>query len=129
RQGISAAGFTIFPGAPDTALGRIAELAGAAGLDLSASLQTAHTRLEKMKEFEVDPGSATFSAEFGRDLEYYTGHVFQIEVPGQGRAGQIAGGGRYDELLKSLGAPRDVPAAGSAVHTERLLAAAQGGVS
>ena len=115
--------------APGAAFERIAKLTGAGGLDLSAPLQGAHTRLEKLKEFGVDTDSATFSAEFGRDLEYYTGHVFQIEMPGRGRAGQIAGGGRYDDLLKSLGAPREVPAAGSAIHTERLLAAVRGGVA
>jgi len=113
--------------APAAALERIAQLTRAGGPDLSTVLQDAHTRLEKLAETGVDLEDATFSAEFGRDLEYYTSHVFQIEMPGQGRAGQIAGGGRYDDLLKSLGAPHEVPAAGSAIHTERLLAAVQGG--
>jgi ATP phosphoribosyltransferase regulatory subunit len=36
---------------------------------------------------------------------------------------QIAGGGRYDHLLKTLGAERDVPAVGCAIRTERVLAA------
>ena len=40
-------------------------------------------------------------------------------------ASQIAGGGRYDGLLANIGAPRDVPAIGSAIHTERLLAAVE----
>jgi len=34
-----------------------------------------------------------------------------------------AGGGRYDQLLKMLGAPRDVPAVGCAIRSERVLAA------
>jgi ATP phosphoribosyltransferase regulatory subunit len=50
--------------------------------------------------------------------------VFQIESPGFNDA--IAGGGRYDGLLADLGAPREVPAIGSAIHTERLLAAVRG---
>jgi ATP phosphoribosyltransferase regulatory subunit len=116
-------------GPPLASLERINDLTSAAGLDLSAALGVAHTRLERLSEFEVDVTNATFSAEFGRDLEYYTGHVFQIEIPGPGRSGQIAGGGRYDDLLKSLGAPKEIPAVGSAIHTERLLAAVRGGAS
>ncbi len=69
---------------------------------------------------------ASFATEFGRDLEYYSGLVFQIEA-GQGdRASPIAGGGRYDGLLRSLGASAEVPAVGAAIHTERLLAAIGG---
>lgn len=116
-------------GPPLAALERIAELTGTAGLDLDAALQAAHTRFDQFKEFDLDLSDAGFDAEFGRDLEYYTGHVFQIEIPGQGRSGQIAGGGRYDDLLKSLGAPREIPAVGSAIHTERLLAAVWGEAS
>ncbi|GBE42282.1 histidine--tRNA ligase [bacterium BMS3Bbin10] len=116
-------------GPPLESLARIADLTGAAGLDLGTPLGIAHTRLDRLGEFEVDMANVTFSAEFGRDLEYYTGHVFQIEIPGPGRAGQIAGGGRYDDLLKSLGAPKEIPAVGSAIHTERLLSAVQGGAS
>ncbi|MHA1165977.1 MAG: ATP phosphoribosyltransferase regulatory subunit [Alphaproteobacteria bacterium] len=116
-------------GQPLASLGRIADLTGAAGLDLGPALQAAHTRFDRFKEFDLDPGNAAFDAEFGRDLEYYTGHVFQIEIPGKDRSGQIAGGGRYDDLLKSLGAPKEIPAVGSAIHTERLLAAVRGGAS
>ena len=71
----------------------------------------------------VDLAAATFSTEFGRKLEYYSGFVFQIEAPGMGETEPVAGGGRYDNLLTALGAPCAVPAVGSAIHTERLLAA------
>ena len=50
--------------------------------------------------------------------------MFQIESAGMTDA--IAGGGRYDGLLTHLGAKREVPAIGSAIHTERLLAAVRG---
>jgi ATP phosphoribosyltransferase regulatory subunit len=116
-------------GSPADSLTRIAELTGEAGLDLGVALQAAHTRLDRFAEFNLDLGNVVFNAEFGRDLEYYTGHVFQIEIPGRGRSGQIAGGGRYDDLLQSLGAPAPTPAVGSAIHTERLLSAVQGGAS
>jgi ATP phosphoribosyltransferase regulatory subunit len=66
-----------------------------------------------------------FAADFGRQIEYYTGFVFQIEIPGAGIAGQIAGGGRYDAMLRAIsGGAVDMPAVGAAIHTERPLAAA-----
>lgn len=114
-------------GPPRAALARIDDLASAAGIDMSDALDTARRRLDRFAQEGIDLTTCEFSAEFGRDLEYYSGLVFQIEVPDLGRAGYIAGGGRYDTLLRSLGAPQDVPAVGSAIHTERLLAAVSGG--
>ena len=61
-------------------------------------------------------------AVFGRNLEYYTGFVFEVIAAQLGVASPIAGGGRYDELLARVGAPIGVPAIGSCIHSERLLA-------
>jgi ATP phosphoribosyltransferase regulatory subunit len=36
---------------------------------------------------------------------------------------QVAGGGRYDNLLRDLGARERIPAVGAAIHTERVKAA------
>jgi len=120
-------GYLSVSGPPRAALARIEDLANAAGLDMGLAIDSYRRRLDCLKGAGVDLGTLEFSAEFGRDLEYYSGFVFQVELPGMGRAGQIAGGGRYDTLLEGLGAPQAVPAAGSAIHTERLLAAVQGG--
>jgi ATP phosphoribosyltransferase regulatory subunit len=114
-------------GPPAQSLETIADLTSKTGLDLTTALDAAGRRFEKFEGVGLDRSAFEFSAEFGRDLEYYTGHVFQIELPRRGRAGQIAGGGRYDDLLQGLGAPRPTPAVGSAIHTERLLAAVGGG--
>jgi ATP phosphoribosyltransferase regulatory subunit len=83
-------------------------------------------RFDRLGKSGIDLKRATFATEFGCSLEYYSGLVFQIEVGPERDASQIAGGGRYEGLLAKLGAPRDVPAIGSAIHTERLLAAVQG---
>ena len=69
----------------------------------------------------MDTRQATFAAEFGRNLEYYTGFVFEIIAPELGPDSPVAGGGRYDSLLADVGAPARVPAVGSSIHTERLL--------
>jgi ATP phosphoribosyltransferase regulatory subunit len=52
-----------------------------------------------------------------RGLDYYTGAVFKIYVPGLGF--EIGGGGRYDNLLKNFGS--DFPAVGFSFSLERLV--------
>jgi ATP phosphoribosyltransferase regulatory subunit len=107
---------------PNEAIDRIAMIAKGAGLDLGAALDDATRRFAQLEQAGIDLDRAVFATEYGRNLEYYSGLVFQIEAHGSDEA--IGGGGRYDGLLASLGAPREVPAIGSAIHTERLLAAA-----
>jgi ATP phosphoribosyltransferase regulatory subunit len=73
-------------------------------------------RLEEMEELGLNPRRFRFEASFGRSLEYYTGFVFQIEAD----HAQLAGGGRYDELLSDMGSPTPIPAVGCAIHIDRL---------
>ncbi len=80
-----------------------------------------------LSESGIDIGAVDFSAEFGRSVGYYTGFVFEVLVEALGPSSPVGGGGRYDGLLKAVGAPRNVPAVGGAVHTERLLAVVRGG--
>ena len=54
-----------------------------------------------------------FSTNFGRELEYYTGMVFNIK--NQSNTNLIQGG-RYDNLLSNLGANRKIPAVGAAIN-------------
>jgi ATP phosphoribosyltransferase regulatory subunit len=110
-------------GAPEAAARDIARLTGEARINLGEALDRYARRLQCFHNARIGPHHATFAADFGRQFEYYSGVVFQIELPGQGVAGQIAGGGRYDGLLASIGGPADTPAVGFSIHTERLLAA------
>jgi ATP phosphoribosyltransferase regulatory subunit len=57
-----------------------------------------------------------FIANFGRDVEYYTGIVFEVFSGNK----EIARGGRYDDLLKSLGAKKNIPAVGAAINLKNL---------
>ena len=57
-----------------------------------------------------------FITNFGRDIEYYTGVVFEIFAGKK----EIARGGRYDDLLKSLGAKKDIPAVGAAINLKNI---------
>jgi ATP phosphoribosyltransferase regulatory subunit len=52
-----------------------------------------------------------------RGLDYYTGTIFRIYVPGLGF--EIGGGGRYDNLLKNFGC--DLPSVGFSFSLERLM--------
>jgi ATP phosphoribosyltransferase regulatory subunit len=79
-------------------------------------------RLHEMEELGLNPRRFQFSATFGRELEYYTGFTFQIDVDTAAGAIAVAGGGRYDNLLSDMGAPQNVPAVGCAIHTDRLKA-------
>ena len=57
-------------------------------------------------------------------IDYYTGVSFEIHVPELGPRKVIASGGRYDNLVESLGAPHQIPAVGGAIALERLREAA-----
>jgi ATP phosphoribosyltransferase regulatory subunit len=92
------------------------------GAQYSAACAAYEKRLELFEDAGLNPRRFKFSANFGRELEYYTGFVFKIEVETALGTNDIAGGGRYDELLSDLGAAHKVPAIGCAIHTERLQA-------
>jgi histidyl-tRNA synthetase len=54
-----------------------------------------------------------------RGLDYYTRTAFEIQTSLLGAQSAIAGGGRYDCLVKALGGP-DIPAIGFAIGVDRL---------
>jgi ATP phosphoribosyltransferase regulatory subunit len=91
-----------------------------------AALDQFSLRMRELKRRRINLESAVFSAIFGRNLEYYTGFVFEIEADIAETTIQVAGGGRYDSLLADIGSPVAIPAVGCAIHTERLLAAVRG---
>ncbi len=60
---------------------------------------------------------------FNQKLAYYTGFSFEIRATALGTDNIIATGGRYDDLLHSLGADASIPAVGGAIMLERLAEA------
>ena len=93
------------------------------GKAYDAAVMAYQLRLAALEAQGLNPRNFQFSASFGRELEYYTGFVFQIDIVKGGQHFAVAGGGRYDDLLIDLGAPQQIPAVGCAIHTERLQAA------
>jgi len=54
-----------------------------------------------------------------RGLDYYTRTAFEIQTGALGAKSAVAGGGRYDGLVESLGGPH-IPAIGFAIGFDRL---------
>jgi ATP phosphoribosyltransferase regulatory subunit len=93
------------------------------GAAYAKALEQFRGRIDAMRVLGLDPVDFSFAATFGRNLEYYTGFVFQIEAGGPQGALPVAGGGRYDDLLSDIGSPVPVSAVGCAIGTENLLLA------
>jgi ATP phosphoribosyltransferase regulatory subunit len=117
-------------GTAEQALAEIRALTRDAGVALDAPLAAMQARLTALQSLGVASEKIRFAARFGRNMEYYTGFVFELWARDKEGPVQLAGGGRYDTLLEMLGADHAVTAIGCAIRTERVLAARrqQGGV-
>jgi ATP phosphoribosyltransferase regulatory subunit len=102
---------------------QIRALLKAAGIRLDAPLAAMDARLTAITALGLDPARVRFTAHFGRNMEYYTGFVFELWSRDAEGPVQVAGGGRYDTLMESLGAKTSVSAIGVALRTERMLVA------
>jgi len=72
--------------------------------------------LKFIQNLKVLNENINFISNFGRDIEYYTGLVFEVFAGNK----EIARGGRYDDLLKSLGAKKKIPAVGAAINLKNI---------
>ena len=73
--------------------------------------------LSTIKNLSKINSKTIFSTNFGRDIEYYPGIVFEIYNSSKK---EIARGGRYDGLLKSLGSKKNISAVGAAINLNNL---------
>lgn len=105
-------------GAPREALGRIKALASTHGISIDTALKEAEARMDQIEK-AAGKIPVAFATEFGRSFEYYTGFVFEL-TDGES---QIAGGGRYDDLLMRLGNSKRIPAVGAMIRNDRLKSA------
>ncbi len=65
---------------------------------------------------KVSKLNVVFSTSFGRQLEYYTGMVFKIDIKSKNSLKNIINGGRYDGLISDLGSKKQTPAVGAALN-------------
>ncbi|MBI1330224.1 MAG: hypothetical protein GC166_10035 [Alphaproteobacteria bacterium] len=105
------------------ALAQLKTLTKDAGVKLDAALGSMQARLDTLADLGIADDRVSFVAHFGRNMEYYSGFVFEIWSRDAEGPVQIAGGGRYDTLLESLGAEGSMPAIGCAIRSERVMGA------
>ncbi len=65
------------------------------------------------------PENIKFNPTIVRGLDYYTGLIFETTIP-ETSFGSVASGGRYDNLIQSLGGP-NTPAVGVGIGFDRLI--------
>jgi len=82
--------------------------------DCSTHFRTVQDALRRLElPFEID-------SRLVRGLDYYTRTTFEVQTFSQGAQNAVAGGGRYDGLIRLLGGP-DLPATGFAIGFDRLV--------
>ena len=81
---------------------------------------TCHDHFETVKAALENLGTPfTIDKRLVRGLDYYTRTTFEMQTGSLGAQSAVAGGGRYDGLVKALGGPR-IPATGFAIGFDRL---------
>ncbi len=86
-------------------------------LQALADLRAIMARLERLCPEAA--GHVEFDLGLYRSFDYYTGMLFEIYLPEMGYT--IAGGGRYDTMMRSYGS--DCPATGFALGVDRIVLA------
>ena len=114
--------FLAVEGHPDDAAERLKALAQEFGLDIAKALCSFEERVGFLAARGLPLADLSYSASFVRDLDYYTGFVFEA---GTGRGPPLVVGGRYDGLAAKLGAAEATPAIGAAIWLDRLPEAAR----
>jgi ATP phosphoribosyltransferase regulatory subunit len=109
-------------GDPDNVANALRDFAADTGIDMSEVLDAFEARTGFMAARGLDIGKIVASPGFARSLDYYTGMVFELTDPARPDVRPLVGGGRYDRLLRRLGAPDDIAAVGFSVWIERVQA-------
>ncbi|WP_243372975.1 ATP phosphoribosyltransferase regulatory subunit [Microvirga solisilvae] len=108
-------------GDPDQAADAVRLLARDAGLDLNAAVGLFEERTGFMAARGLDVSAFSFAATFARNIDYYTGFIFEVQDPRRSDGKPIVGGGRYDRLLEHLGADSPIPAVGCSFWLDRIV--------
>ena len=108
-------------GDPDSAASIIRALGRDAGLDIGAALDAFEERTGFMATLGLDVSTFDFAADFARNLDYYTGVIFEIRDARLPDGQLVVGGGRYDRLLQHLGAAGAIPAVGCSFWLDRIV--------
>lgn len=73
--------------------------------------------IRTLVEYEIPHENVMIQPDLARAWDYYTGMVFELRIEDS----PVAGGGRYDELMRIIGGSLDIPAVGFAFYIDNLL--------
>jgi ATP phosphoribosyltransferase regulatory subunit len=116
--------FLAVEGRPAAALDAAAALAREAGADLDGLWADWAERLGVLSDAGVPDAVMTLSTGFGRAFGYYDGLLFEVWSQALGADDAVAAGGRYDSLLRRMGAPNTASAVGCMVRPARAWSGA-----
>ncbi|OGL58021.1 histidine--tRNA ligase, partial [Candidatus Shapirobacteria bacterium RIFOXYD1_FULL_38_32] len=71
-----------------------------------------------LKNYGIPDSAFQFDPTMVRGLDYYTDTIFETYVE-EPKIGSVTGGGRYNNLVKTLGGP-DIPAVGTTIGLDRI---------
>lgn len=80
--------------------------------------------LKKISKINKEIGkkySINFKTNFGRNTDYYSGLVFLAFIKKKTKIIELARGGEYNGLLRTLGYSKDIPAIGGAINLNELI--------
>ncbi|MDX2138410.1 MAG: ATP phosphoribosyltransferase regulatory subunit [Chloroflexota bacterium] len=84
----------------------------------SATLDDWEVMVQNLLAHDIKVSSVMIQPGALRDWEYYSGMIFEL----YGTDGRhLAGGGRYDDFARLLGAPVDIPAVGFVYYLDQLM--------
>lgn len=76
------------------------------------------TIMESASRIQSVPYELVFDPTLVRGMSYYTGTIFEIDMPDFG--GSVAGGGRYDKMIGNF-TGKETPAVGFSIGFERIV--------
>ena len=105
---------------PERALDELDAFQREVGIDMGEAIDLFAVRNDALRDCGIELDRPLFRADFGRNLDYYTGFVFEMRDPDRDDDKPVIGGGRYDGLIERLGSPRPVAACGFSMWLDRL---------
>lgn len=107
-------------GAPEQVLPALERLITPEQARAHAAFEELRTVIALLAAYELPSEAVRLNMGFARGLNYYSGIVFEVY---SAQGDQLCGGGRYDELIRVLGAAAETPAIGFAYGLDRILRA------
>jgi histidyl-tRNA synthetase len=106
--------------APSAAFSTIRSLIAPDDAEAQAMLADWEQVIDLLSAYDIPTARIHIQPDLARSWDYYTGIVFELYSE---NGLHLAGGGRYDELIRLVGGQHDVPAVGFVYYPDQILAA------